>query len=301
MIHVFIVNTAVCETAYAQKLRKALSEFQNLSYYVFSTRKPGHEKELVELLCRFFDNEELRFYCCGGSGTMRNMLEGIKDLSKAEVTMIPFGTSDFLKAFTDDYSHFRDLRAIIYGEVVYVDYIKSNMGIALNEISFGANTDSLRIGENIKNAGVGLKRMPYLISTIYASFLAPNRLFDISTDGYSTAGEKCTFTVFGNGAVIGGRFHIGLNDVVDDGYATFATVMAKTPFHRIGVLRVSATEDKAYIKDCGYIGLSKRIKARRSNGASFFVDMDGEIFPTVELEAEIVRQGLKFVIPKRGV
>ena len=27
----------------------------------------------------------------------------------------------------------------------------------------------------------------------------------------------------------------------------------------------------------------------------------GEIFPTVELEAEIVRQGLKFVIPKRGV
>lgn len=301
MIHVFIVNPIACEPGFAQKLRKTLEQFPKLSSYVFSTRKQGHEKELVELLCRFFDNEELRFYCCGGSGTLRNMLSGFRDMSKAEVTMVPFGSSDFIKVFTDDYSLFRNIRSLIYGEVVYVDYIKTNMGPALNELSFGVPTDSLRLSEEIRSTSLGLRHAPYVLSTLYGAFFSPNRIYDIRVDGFKVDCEKTTTMFFTNGSVIGGKYIVGQNEIVDDGYASFAFIPGKSAFQRIGALNAAIAGDRKKFKSYGKTGLSKKIFARRTNGSAFYVNLDGEIFLTTELKAEVIRQGLKFVIPKIGV
>ncbi len=301
MIHIFIVNPFVCEAGYAQKLRKELEEFRNLNYYVFSTRRPGHERELTEVLCRFFDNEELRFYCCGGEGTLRNMLCGISDLSRTEVGLIPFGGSDFIKVFTDDQSHFRNLRSMIYGEVVYVDYIKSNLGIALNSISMGADTESLRFGEGLKSVGIGRRRFPFFLSSIHAAFFSIAKPFDITVDNFSVTGEKTTLFFFGNGVTISGKYMVGISGEVDDGYASYAFVSGRNPFQKIKTFNTSLIGDMPEFKKIAKCGLSKKMKARRSNGANFYVEMDGEIFSTGELEAEVIRQGIKFVIPKRGV
>ncbi len=301
MIHIFIVNPAVCEVGYAQKLRKELESYRNLSYYVFSTRRPGHERELVEVLCRFFDNEELRFYCCGGEGTLRNMLCGISDLSRTEVGLIPFGSSNFLKVFTDDQSHFRNLKSMIYGEVVFVDYIKSNLGLALNSISFGADTESLRFGEGIRSVGLGRHRFPFFLASLHAAFLAISKPFDIVVDNLSIAGEKTTLFFFGNGVTISGKYIVGISGEADDGYASYAFVGARNPFQKLKTFGTSISGNIPEFKKIAKCGLTKKLKARRSNGASFIVEIDGEIINATEIDAQIIRQGIKFVIPKRGV
>ena len=301
MIHVFIVNPIACEMGYAQKLRNTLEQIPNLHYYVFSTRRRGHEKEIVQLICRFFDNEELRFYCCGGSGTMRNMLDGISDISKVELSMIPFGTCDFLKVFTDDMSFFRDVKSLIYGEVVYVDYMSTNLGKALNSVSFGADTDSLRVGEDLRSLGIGRHYINYWIASFYAAFLSPKKSFDLRFENNTMSNTRVTLMYFGNGSVIGGRFHVGLNDIVDDGIGSYCYVKGKAPYARLMALNSAARGDEKKLSKYAQLSTGRFLKARRSNGAAFNVEMDGELFSTVDLDVEIVRQGLKFIIPNRGL
>ncbi len=106
---------------------------------------------------------------------------------------------------------------------------------------------------------------------------------------------------FGNGSVIGGRFKVGLNEIVDDGFASYAFIGGTNPIQRLLAIRATELMDMNEFRKYAKCGLTKRIRARRSNGAGFTVELDGELFSTTSVEAEIVRQGLKFVIPKRGV
>ncbi len=301
MIHVFIVNPTVCERGLSQKLRNTLASFDNLDYYVFTTRRPGQEKELVELLCHFFDSEDIRFYCCGGSGTMRNMLAGFSDLSHAEVAFLPYGSSDFLKAFTDDQTFFRDIKAMVYGEVIYVDYIRTNLGVALNTASFGVDTETLLVGKKIKDAGFGRKTFPYEMASVFAALMAPNRTYDFWIDDERFEDTKTTLMFFGNGPVLGGMYHFGLDTYVDDGKASYMLLENKSPLERIHILSLAKKRKSKELTAKTRRGKAQKIRCRRSNGALFHVNLDGELLPTYELTADIVHQGLKFVLPKRGV
>ena len=79
--HIFIVNPYSGGQTFTDELRKQLDEIEGLNYYIFTTRYPGHEKELVKQILNMFEGEKLRFYCCGGSGTMRNIMNGFDDIS----------------------------------------------------------------------------------------------------------------------------------------------------------------------------------------------------------------------------
>jgi diacylglycerol kinase family enzyme len=301
MIHVFIVNPTVCERGLPQKLRDTLAEFDNLDHYVFTTRHPGHEKELVELLCHFFDKEEIRFYCCGGSGTMRNMLAGFTDLSHAEVAFVPYGSSDFLKVFTDDQGFFRNIRSMVYGEVIYVDYIKTNLGVALNSVSFGVDTETLRVGKKLRDLGFGIRTFPYEMASVYAALMAPNRSYDFSIDDETYNNTKTTMLFMGNGDMLGGRYNFGINSYVDDGLASFLLIENKSPAQRINILSYAKKRKLGLLEKQIKLCSATRMKCRRSNGALFYVNLDGELCSTYELTAEVVHQGLKFVLPRRGV
>ena len=85
MLHIFIINPFAGRKTFADDLRTKLASIEGLEYFVFNTRYAGYETELVKKIQRIFEGEMLRFYCCGGSGTIRNMLNGFDDLSDVEV------------------------------------------------------------------------------------------------------------------------------------------------------------------------------------------------------------------------
>ena len=89
MTHIFIINPFAGHQTFADDLRTKLAKVKNLDYFVFNTRYKGYETELVRKILHIFEGEKLRFYCCGGSGTMRNMLNGfsnvLNDLNREDV------------------------------------------------------------------------------------------------------------------------------------------------------------------------------------------------------------------------
>ena len=60
------------------------------------TKKQGHATEIAQKLCQ--TGEPLRFYACGGDGTVNEVANGIIGYDNAAMSVIPVGTgNDFLK------------------------------------------------------------------------------------------------------------------------------------------------------------------------------------------------------------
>lgn len=299
MIHIFIINPFAGEKNFADNLRSKLEEIPNLNYFVFNTRYRGYEAELVRKVRRMFEGEELRFYCCGGSGTMRNILNGFDDISKAEVAFFPCGlTNDFLKMFGDDELRFSNIEELINGDVIKVDYIKTNHGISLNTLSTGLDSNCVMKMNDFRILRYLGSAMPYTLATLYSIFVSKTLEYDIKFDNESIKAKFAEIFV-GNGCVFGGNMFFAENTCVNDGKAILRLVGNKRGFPLLPILlAITGRKFDKHEKIMLCRDFSK-ISFCRSDGEAFTINQDGDLIKDVfYCEAEIVRKGLSFVVPK---
>ena len=120
MKHIFIVNPYAGSMTFANNLRQQLEKMNGFEYFLFNSRYTGNETELTRKIIDFFPQEQLRIYACGGSGTLRNVLEGVGENPNVELAFYPCGmTNDFLKCFKpEDRTRFYDIAELIGGETL---------------------------------------------------------------------------------------------------------------------------------------------------------------------------------------
>ena len=133
MKHIFIINPTAGKTDSRQKIydmAESLRQKHGLDVQCILTKKQGHATELAKKLCE--TGEALRFYACGGDGTVNEVANGIIGYDNASMTVIPVGTgNDFLKNFGDDLDKFRDAENLWDGPQFPMDAIDVNGRIAL--------------------------------------------------------------------------------------------------------------------------------------------------------------------------
>lgn len=298
MVHVFIVNPICAGIGYTAKLRERLSKIPDLNYYVFTIRSAGYEKELAGIVEKAFDGEQIRIYCCGGSGTVVNILNGLSDLSRIEIGLIPLARMGYLDAFKNNHL-FLDVDRMINGDIMHVDYLKVNDGIALNSVSMGLDAFSIKNNEAYKGFRAFGKHMPYIFSFMHTLLFTPNYKYVVNTDHESYT-QACTQIAFSNVPVFVNRIRYSDDSDITDGLASYA-VSGATPhlkrFFSINRMK-KAGADKQSRKVGMVIGKSETITVRRVGGMSMWCNVDGELKYCTECRAEVVRQGLKLVVPK---
>lgn len=299
MKHIFIVNPFAGKKRFSSQLREQLKEIKGLDYYVFNTRSAGKEAEVIQEICDIFMDEPLRIYCCGGSGTMRNMLDGFDDLSKVEVAFYPCGLSnDFLKVFGRNERRFLDIEELIYGDVISVDYIRTNHGIALNTVSVGVDSRIVEKLEYFRNTKIFGRQLPYTLAQIDGALLSRPMEYEICLDEEQIEG-KFTEIFFGNGGIIGRNLHIAQNPCVTDGFANVVLVPALRPLQTAAIQSMLRSKYAAEMETIFSRANVKKMKLRLKNGKPFGMNLDGELIRDVtEWEMEIVPKGLRFVVPK---
>lgn len=298
MKHIFILNPYAGKTMFAEDLRQKLAQIEGLDYFVFNTRYAGYEKELVKKIRHYFEDEKLRFYCCGGSGTMRNMLNGFEDLSEAEVAFYPCGlTNDFIKCFGGKEKHFHQIEELINGDVISVDYIRTNQGIALNTLSVGMDSNYAAMMEPYRMASIFGEQLPYILALLYVVLISKPQEYEIYIDGKKLEG-RFTEIIFGNGCVLGGNIHFAQQADVTDGKAAYMIATNKGLLPLVAnVVRNNHQGIQKYA-ECGYC---ENIRIRRRDGSPIVMNFDGELVRGVcDWEAQVVHKGLKFVVPKGG-
>ncbi|MCI7767117.1 MAG: hypothetical protein MSJ26_03935 [Oscillospiraceae bacterium] len=300
MTHIFIINPYSGQSSLADGLRDKLGTMSGLNYYVFNTRYAGYEKILVGKIRHFFEGEKLRFYCCGGEGTMRNMLCGFGDLSEAEVAFYPCGmTNDFLKVFSDEEAaYFHDIEELIYGDVINVDYIQTNYGVALNTISFGLDSQTCLLTDDYRSLKIFNDNLPYSAAIVHSILLAQQQSYEIEIDGKTISGVTAE-TIFGNGNIFGGNLYFSDSNNVFDGRGGYIITPKLNVIQEIRVMAAMIKRDMKHIRKVCSHGEFERFSIRRSDGSPFFLNFDGELQSGItQLDAHIVRKGLKFVVPK---
>ncbi|MCR4749621.1 MAG: hypothetical protein K5877_07535 [Lachnospiraceae bacterium] len=302
MIHVFIVNPMAGRMDFAEKLRRNISEFKDIEYYIFDTRNAGYEGELISRIQHIFEDEKLRIYCCGGSGTIRNIINDIDNLDNVEVAFYPCGLSnDFLKVFPiKEQKRFSKLEELIHGDVIDVDYIRyNNKGIALNSFSFGIDSVVLEEMEKFRFLNTIGNLSPYLM-TLPISLLKSRTLKCEVTIGEKHYVDDFTEIFFGNGNVLGGSVHIYDKAVVNDGMGKY--LLLRSEARRFWTIPIVFNMIKKKFYKLNYIteyGDAQNIYIRRINDGPIKYNVDGELLTfggTVKLE--MVKKGLHFVVPK---
>lgn len=299
MKHIFVINSHAGKKNFATELRRQLSQIPDFDYYVFNTRKAGEEAELVRQIRQIFDDEKLRFYCCGGSGTFRNMLNGFERFDDMEIAFYPCGiTNDFMKIFGKDMPAFTDIRSLIEGEAVKIDYLKSNNGVMLNTLSFGVDSKTVDIINRVNYLQIVNENLPYNVGVIFSMLGSDTGEYIIEHDNGVYRG-KCTEVVFGNGIVYGGNLHFVEQVNVKDGIGCLRVLFPKRGFGRLKMMLNAIHSDFAKLDAISEVSMTKKVCIRRADGAEIAVNQDGEIVRGVrEWTVEIVPNALPFVIPK---
>lgn len=302
MLHIFIINPYAGDMTFSNKLREKISKIPDLPYFIFNTRNAGYESEIVGKIQHFFPEEQLRFYCCGGSGTMRHMLNGFESFDNVEIAFFPCGlTNDFLKVFGEEEKRFSDLEELVYGEVVDIDYIRTNHGVALNTLSFGMDTD---FNEKLKNWQI-LKafggNVPYLLAMLHSLVLTKSLDYEIQIDDTPVKDEMISEFFFGNGFMLGGFLHFDDKADIRDGMGLCRYLRERTGIRNIPVAMALALSDQKKLASYTDVETKfcEKLSIRRKDGTPFGLSFDGEmVYDITSCEAEIVKQGLHLVVPK---
>ena len=243
MKHVFIINPTAGKTDSRQKIydmAEALRTKHDLDVQCILTKKQGHATEIAQRLCD--SGEELRFYACGGDGTVHEIANGLAG-KQSPMMIIPLGTgNDFAKKIygTKKINVENVIKAFGFynGKPRYdvkpIDLIDYNGEKCINVMSFGLDTKVETIGRKI--AG----RIPFLGHKAYDIAVVPvllqplhyNISFDITCvnkdtgEEYRMTEKDKDYVLFAicNASYYGGGFCPAPNSVLDDGLLNFVLV-----------------------------------------------------------------------------
>lgn len=299
MIHVFIINTITADAEFGKSLREHLEERNDIRYLAFNTASVGMEEEIAARIISFFEGEKIRFYCCGGSGTMRNIMQGTGNYKNVELAFYPLGkTNDFLKVFNDDVDKFKDIDNLIDGHVEKIDYIKTNYGYALNSVSFGIDSILSQTLEEVQEYDIFGRRVPFFLAYFRAVINAKPRKVHYQIDG-NDATVNLTEMVIGNGKVFGGRLKITDDENITDGLLDYVISVDSYEAKVTKQIKHMMKGEIEELRKNTINGKCSKFVLKSADGAKLSLNLDGEIIHGgSEWEIEVVNQGMNFVVPK---
>ena len=206
MKHIFIINPNAGKYDSRQRIydmADALREKHGLDVQCILTKKQGHATELARRLCD--SGEELRFYACGGDGTVNEVANGVIGYDNAAMTVIPVGTgNDFLKNFGGTAPLFADAENLWDGPQFPMDAIDVNGRIALTIACSGIDA---RVAADVHK----YSESPLLDGkTSYIASLAVNFLFKgIASHWTVTLDDEVIEDDFSLVSVCNGRYYGG--------------------------------------------------------------------------------------------
>ena len=292
MKHIFIINPTAGKSDSRQKIydmADSLRQKHGLDVQCILTKK------LARKLCE--SGEELRFYACGGDGTVNEVANGIIGYDNAAMSVIPVGTgNDFLKNFGDDAEKFRDAENLWNGPQFPMDAIDVNGRVALTIACSGIDArvaaDVHKYSESPLLDGKG--------SYIYS--LAVNFLFKgigshwtVTLDGVPVKGDWSLVAVC-NGRYYGGGFMPVAEARMDDGVLN--TLVVKAVNRRTFLKFVGPYSKGEYAKFPEYAHCSTPKTIRiQSDKEDIVTCLDGECVTNSDVTIKLHDKKLNFFGP----
>ena len=298
MKHIFIINPAAGKRDSRQRIydmADILRDKHGLDVQCILTKKQGHATELTRKLCE--SGEELRFYACGGDGTINEVANGILGYDNAAMTCIPVGTgNDFLKNFGADAAKFCDAENLWDGPQFPMDVIEVGDRIALTIACSGIDA---RIGRDVHKYSESPLldgKSSYIVSLI-ANFIFKDisSHWTVELDGNAVEGDYAVVSVC-NGRYYGGGFMPMPEARMDDG---IMNVMIVDKVSKLQFLRFVGPYAKGEYRKLPTFarGYTPKVVRIRSEQEDIVTCLDGESIVNSDITIKLSDKRLNFFGP----
>lgn len=299
MKHIFVVNPASGRENATEFVDHSIEEFgSNLDFIMYVTKRPGDAIEYIRNYCRTH-REPVRFYACGGDGTLNEAVNGAAEFEHAAVGCIPCGSgNDFIKYYGDK-SRFLDFEKQVSGREVPIDLIRVGGWFAINAVHFGFDSCVAELIPQLRRKKIIGGRFAY--PTAVACSLVKGRHHEcrVEVDG-ELLNEKgvlllCTIA---NGKYVGGSYQCAPRSQNDDGELEVCVMLPMSIPRFISISKIyqqgKHLEDPRFDPYVRY-RRGKSIHIQAPEG--FIYSMDGEIIHDNDFFAEVVPNGTRFIVP----
>lgn len=258
---------------------------KNVEYSVHKTERPGHATEIARELSQTPDTKIIMM---GGDGSFNEILNGIENFDNVTLGIVPCGSgNDFVKKSGHPTDVAKAVEVILSGKEEYCDYIQLNDRRCLNVLGGGMDVDVLL---NYATRKRGPAKLRYYMSLFHVLAHARFHHLRLTVDD----GEPMERSVFmigvGNGGIIGGGIPICPNADPYDGELSIVVVnemkKSKILFELPGFLSAKHVK-KAYTE----VFSGKKLRLEVLDDSKF--EVDGEIFDSLDVHAELVHGKLK--------
>ena len=299
MKHIFIVNPGAGRKDATQDIEQQISQLgTNYDTELYVTRSAGDATQYVCQRCQAEPYTQLRFYACGGDGTINEVVSGIVGQSNAEMTSYPSGSgNDFVKYYGGSEA-FLDLKRLIDGKVKEVDIMRVNDRYALNICNFGFDAIVCKTMINVRRNPIIGGHNAYTTGILKALITGRRTRCRITVDGTTINDGEILLCTLGNGRYVGGAYQCSPLSQNDDGLieVCFFKPLSIIRFARlIGSYRDGSFIHRSDIKDKMTYMQGKIIDIEAPQSIDLCVD--GEMIRGNRFHIEQLPRAIRFVVP----
>lgn len=297
MKHYFIINPAAGTDESKQALLARIEEAANgTDYVIYRTEGVRDATRFVRECCEQ-ETEELRFYACGGDGTLNEVAEGAYPYPHASVTCVPCGSgNDFVKCFGGA-AAFSDIRALMEAETVAIDLITANDRIGVNVLNFGFDTTVAKTIQKVRRKPIIGGARSYAVGVATALLTAMRTRCSILADGEEITDGKILLCTIANGQYVGGSFRCAPRAEVDDGLLEVCKFRCINHFRFLQVLKPYTNGEHLDREDMQKDLVYRRCTQVEVRGEDLSFSLDGEIIESDHLLIGVKKGALRFARP----
>ena len=299
MKHIFIVNSVAGEHSCLEEVKKAIAnESEAIDYELFT---PNSAKDNVSQIKEYLEahpDEEVRFYACGGDGTLNKVASGIYGYPNASLAVLAYGSgNDYIKYYAD-LKAFRNVENAMHGTEKRIDIMQVNGRFAINATHFGLDSVVAKVMHKIRRYPIIGGKMCYPIAVLRAFLTGMRTKCTVYADGEKLNDGKICLCTIANGKYVGGSYKCAPRSLNDDGWLEVCLIkpISRIKFALLKKYYTNGTHlDNPKFKDIIVYRRAKQVVIE--GGKGFCVSLDGEILQGKRIVVENKRQAIRFVVP----
>lgn len=296
MKHIFVINPAAGKydhtAEYTERIQKAFAGRSD-EYEIYITKCPGDGEHFANE--RASTGEELRFYACGGDGTLNGVVNGLVGHDNAAVTHVPFGSgNDTIKMFSDPKA-FSELERLLDAEEVPLDLIRCGSFYSIDILSLGFDARVARDMVRYKKLPAISGKGAYILSIGSNILHGLSEHYIVRINGKTVDAEQTLICVC-NGRWYGGGFNPVPDAEPDDGILD--VLMVKKVSLPKALKAIGSYQKGEYKRHPELIAHERCTCLSVECDQESVVNVDGEIRSAKKAEITIVPHAMRFFYPK---
>ena len=305
MKHIFIVNPQAGLKDHTDEIRQhvdALRDEADCEIYV--TKCAGDATSYVRQRC-LDDSTPLRFYACGGDGTINEVVSGVIGHPHAEMSCIPVGSGNDYVKYYGGAAAFDDFRSLLHGHAHAVDVMKITHASDPADIRYSINVSNFGFDAIVCKNIIQMRRHPifggrhaYTAGIVKALFGGRRTRCRITVDGETMYDSDILFCTLGNGSFVGGAYNCSPRSKNDDGLIEVCTIKPLSLLRfisMIGMYKNGTFIDNPKVQDKVIYRQGRVIDV--CGPKPFDFALDGEMLYDTHFHIEQLDKAIRFVTP----